>query len=91
MKDLNDMTDEEIRRYNEEHSTYIYEDEVDEYRNRVDALDAIAQHFMESDDTESQIYGHALYSLSLDFGMYMDDFGCRMPLSCFRKQDEEND
>lgn len=91
MKNLNDMTDEEIRRYNEERSTYIYEDEEDEYRKRVDTLDAIAQHFIESDDTESQIYGLALYSLYLDFGMYMDDFICRMPLSCFRKQDKEND
>ena len=91
MKDLNDMTDEEIRRYNEERSTYIYEDEVDEYRKRGDTLDAIAHHLMESDDMESQIYRNALYSLALDFGMYMDDFRCRMPLSCFRKQDKEND
>ena len=87
MKDLTDMTHKEIQKWVEERSTFISEYEEKEYRERVSYLEAIADHFRESNDVKLRVYGHALYSLSLDFWMFMDDFRCRMPLSCFKEAD----
>lgn len=59
--------------------TYITKDEVEEYRERVKTLETISDALKESPIKAFAVYGHALYSLVLDFDMYMADFICRMP------------